>query len=249
MTAQQAQPQALEEEDDYMSAAFIVDAAPPATSSQAPKRKREVQPEKKPLKVLEKEKLKEGLATAISSDNKGFKMLKMMGYKEGSALGRKAEESEGLKEPIAISLRTDRSGLGRLEEIQRVSEDQFRQKKAQEQNLASTYKDRMKERFGERKAHSQLKQAFNICVQLDQEKGLAYSPHLREFEEEEKRKEAEGDAYAPVAWEFEEVLRRLDAVLAHLREQHFYCFYCGCAFNDADDLAQNCPGPSEEDHE
>jgi hypothetical protein len=44
-------------------------------------------------------------------------------------LGRKAEESEGLKEPIAISLRTDRSGLGRLEEIQRVSEDQFRQKK------------------------------------------------------------------------------------------------------------------------
>jgi hypothetical protein len=76
MTAQQAQPQALEEEDDYMSAAFIVDAAPPATSSQAPKRKRgtlaslfitlfiyfqqsvqsaEVQPEKKPLKVLEKE--------------------------------------------------------------------------------------------------------------------------------------------------------------------------------------------------
>jgi hypothetical protein len=114
----------------------------------------------------------------------------------------------------------------------------------------------MKERFGERKAHSQLKQAFNICVQLDQEKGLADSPHLREFEEEERRKEAEGDAYAPVAWEvpfrphqtcaivrrtrtcatshrpldlaqFEEVLRRLDAVLAHLREQHFYCFYCG----------------------
>jgi hypothetical protein len=46
---------------------------------------------------------------------------------------------------------------------------------------------RMKERFGERKAHSQLKQAFNICVQLDQEKGLADSPHLREFEEEETR--------------------------------------------------------------
>lgn len=72
---------------------------------------------------------------------------------------------------------------------------------AQGQKLASTYKDRMKERFGERKAHSQLKQAFNICVQLDQEKGLADSPHLREFEEEERRKEAEGDAYAPVAWE------------------------------------------------
>lgn len=49
--------------------------------------------------------------------------------REGSALGRKAEESEGLKEPIGISLRTDRSGLGRLEEIQRVSEEQFRQKK------------------------------------------------------------------------------------------------------------------------
>ena len=39
-TTQQAQTQALEEEDDYMSAAFIVDVAPPATSAHAPKRKR-----------------------------------------------------------------------------------------------------------------------------------------------------------------------------------------------------------------
>lgn len=172
----------------------------------------------------------------------------------------------------------------------------------------------MKERFGERKAHSQLKQAFNICVQLDQEKGLAYSPHLREFEEEEKRKEAEGDAYAPVAWEvpfrFHHVITRLCAAHAlarphttlsnwpvrgsaetagrragasagatllllllwlvrsnersalfpsfpsetntHARartESHSLPTHLFSAFNDADDLAQNCPGPSEEDHE
>jgi hypothetical protein len=41
--------------------------------------------------------------------------------------------------------------------------------------------------------------------QLDQEKGLA-RPHTPSR-----------------TGQFEEVLRRLDAVLAHLREQHFYC--------------------------
>jgi hypothetical protein len=53
--------------------------------------------------------------------------------REGSTLGRKAEEAEGegegLKEPLSISMRTDRSGLGLLEEIQRVSEEQFKQRK------------------------------------------------------------------------------------------------------------------------
>jgi len=33
------------------------------------------------LKEIEREKLKEGLATSIGEDNKGWKMMKLMGYK------------------------------------------------------------------------------------------------------------------------------------------------------------------------
>ena len=72
---------------------------------------------------------------------------------------------------------------------------------AQVQYLESDYKGRMKGRFEERKLHSQLKQAFNICIQLDQEKGLDDSPILMQHVAEERRKEEEGDLYKPDLWE------------------------------------------------
>jgi len=53
---------------------------------------------------------------------------------------------------------------------------------------------------------------------------------------------------------------QLEMVLHYMREKYFYCFWypfafgedtdcrCGCAYNDAEDLAENCPGLTEEDH-
>lgn len=41
---------------------------------------------------------------------------------------------------------------------------------------------------------------------------------------------------------------RLERILAYLREEHFYCFWCGCKYSDATDL-EACPGLSEEEHE
>ncbi|GMS96277.1 hypothetical protein PENTCL1PPCAC_18452, partial [Pristionchus entomophagus] len=46
---------------------------------------------------------------ALSSENKGFKMLKLMGWKEGDGLGRK---NEGIIEPVANEFKGDRTGLG-----------------------------------------------------------------------------------------------------------------------------------------
>ena len=42
-------------------------------------------PEKlKPFKELEAESIRQGLASALNEENKGFRMLKLMGYKEGT---------------------------------------------------------------------------------------------------------------------------------------------------------------------
>jgi len=79
-----------DEEDDYMSASFTQSATPqqpPPTRGRGgvgkiPQRK---PPEKiKSFKELEAASIRQGLASAIDQDNKGFKMLKMMGYKEGT---------------------------------------------------------------------------------------------------------------------------------------------------------------------
>jgi len=41
---------------------------------------------------------------------------------------------------------------------------------------------------------------------------------------------------------------QLEKVLNYMREKYYYCFWCGCAYDDAKDLAENCPGLTEDDH-
>lgn len=41
---------------------------------------------------------------------------------------------------------------------------------------------------------------------------------------------------------------RLDMIIAYLKQQYYYCFWCGCKYADKEDL-ENCPGESEHDHE
>jgi hypothetical protein len=44
------------------------------------------------------------------------------------------------------------------------------------------------------------------------------------------------------------LLAQLQDLLALLRSHFCYCFYCGCVYKDAEELAQQCPGLAEEDH-
>ncbi|KAK9322492.1 hypothetical protein V1517DRAFT_134702 [Lipomyces orientalis] len=46
-----------------------------------------------------------------------------------------------------------------------------------------------------------------------------------------------------------ELAKKLEVVLEYLRQKYCYCFWCGCKYEDALDLDQNCPGLTEEDHE
>jgi hypothetical protein len=41
---------------------------------------------------------------------------------------------------------------------------------------------------------------------------------------------------------------QLEKVLNYMRKKYCYCFWCGCAYDDAEDLAENCPGLTEDDH-
>lgn len=51
------------------------------------------------------------------------------------------------------------------------------------------------------------------------------------------------------AFESLDAALRLERILAYLRTRHCYCFWCGCAFTDEQDLGHNCPGATEEMHE
>ena len=60
-------------------------------------------------KSLEESQREVGMSERLGPTNKGFNMLKAMGYKEGDGLGK---EGEGRREPVTISKRQGKAGLG-----------------------------------------------------------------------------------------------------------------------------------------
>uniref|UniRef100_A0A915D2D6 G-patch domain-containing protein n=1 Tax=Ditylenchus dipsaci TaxID=166011 RepID=A0A915D2D6_9BILA len=119
-------PTMSDSDDDYMSADFMSrmeDVKPGVNSSRSQKRMLQIdfnrdaanqRNVKMPKKhELEKMRLDEGLNRPICSESKGFSLLSKMGYKPGMSLGKKREgESEGIKEPVEIQIKINKSGLG-----------------------------------------------------------------------------------------------------------------------------------------
>ncbi|KAG0475291.1 hypothetical protein HPP92_014977 [Vanilla planifolia] len=58
----------------------------------------------------EDEYTKSRLEAAIPETNLGFRMLRQMGYKPGTALGK---EGIGRREPVGLEIRRSRAGIGR----------------------------------------------------------------------------------------------------------------------------------------
>lgn len=47
----------------------------------------------------------------------------------------------------------------------------------------------------------------------------------------------------------EDVKMQLDHVTLYLREEYFYCMYCGIKFDDEQDMVRNCPGDTRKEHD
>jgi len=49
-------------------------------------------------------------------------------------------------------------------------------------------------------------------------------------------------------WQTLSDAEKLSVATAYLRESHFYCLYCGHQYSSANELRQECPGKSKDDH-
>lgn len=43
-------------------------------------------------------------------------------------------------------------------------------------------------------------------------------------------------------------MERLEGLLSYLRENYHYCYYCGAGYDNVSQLAELCPGFTEEEH-
>jgi len=250
-----------EEELDYMSNDFIQMSQPPLQSSIHIKHTKQASKTTKSFKEIQEERRQEGLNSFIPEDNKGFKMLKMMGYKQGTGLGK---NEEGIAEPIPMNLKRGRSGLGKEEQKKRKIE----QEASNKENLLVDFKYRMKGQFSSRKIEGQLRAALLICKNLDEDAGIQDNPFFEDEDEEEeendeqKQKQIEyktqdettthenrADIQDGVKFRSLPVTHRFEEVSKYMRTKYWYCFFCGAKFDSQEDLEKNCPGDTEEDHE
>lgn len=147
---------------------------------------------------VQKEKMKEGLNKAISSDNKGFALLSKMGYKAGTSLG--LDNQTGIKEPIKISMQSEgRLGLGTQTAIREVREKQInnlkRKIKASDMTTEE-YRNQMREVSEKKQVVWDLHKLQRTCRLLDMDsrvKSPIHSWFWPESKDDSKDKDHDDD--------------------------------------------------------
>ncbi|XP_036430648.1 G patch domain-containing protein 11 [Colossoma macropomum] len=259
------------DEDDYMSDTFLnqlVDVRPgmpmvkrvkDALRREALHKEKTIQNKQKSYKQHERESRDAALQSSLSSENKGFALLQKMGYKAGQGLGK---QGAGRVEPIPLNIKTDRGGIGMEELKKRKAEEElenFRKKvqvkQQMEKKSLEDFRDRKKTEREKRQTEGDLRKSQRACEQLDSEKGINvpkdnwYWPEVINDEAEHIEEESSSEGNEDEDEEELTPLDKLQYVTSYLRGVHFYCIWCGTAYNDEEDLNSNCPGDTAADHE
>ncbi|XP_029450286.1 G patch domain-containing protein 11 [Rhinatrema bivittatum] len=237
-----------EEEDDYMSDAFLnaqQDVRPglplarrvkEAYQKEEKHKEANQKSKQKSFKEMEEERRDTVLKSALGNENKGFALLQKMGYKTGQALGK---NRDGIVEPIPLTIKTGRSGIGHEELQKRKAEEKlenYRRKiqvrKEAEAQEADHFRMRFKNKQEERKVEGDLRKSQKACLHLDEEKGTSLpleSWYWPAAEQPEDEHEEEEDALGDEAEELSSS-EKLEALTTYLRKEHFYCIWCGTAY-------------------
>ncbi|CEP11824.1 hypothetical protein [Parasitella parasitica] len=263
--------QSDDEEDDYMSTKYLENAQEFESKRQesySEKRKRQLreQQEKayiKPRAQLEAEEREKGLKRSIEQSNKGMKMMMKMGFKQGQGLGN---DKGGTSEPIQIDLKLGRSGIGMDTEVRKREREQEEEENRKRAHIdPEEFRNQMVQKAKDAQLLRYINAAVSICEKLDEEDGIESNilwtlkpppppPSTEPAEEEEQEEKETEETEAKYSEQDVESLKSLPLTdqLAklndYLRETYFYCFWCRAKYSDKQDLDENCPGTTEDDH-
>ncbi|KAF2459961.1 hypothetical protein BDY21DRAFT_281080 [Lineolata rhizophorae] len=166
--------EASDDEDDYMAMSFAEPDSPAHKETSMQRRARRVREGEIKGRVKSKAEREadaaaaqeEALATALDDSNKGFRMMAKLGYKRGAALGK----SEGARtEPIKLSRKDDRGGIGLEAERKRKLRDEAGNVPNKAKFDEWDYRDRMAQEAQERRIEGQIFHAQRMAETLDTE--------------------------------------------------------------------------------
>lgn len=210
------------------------------------KKRIEMKEQNKSIKVVEAEKREEGLSSAITSTNKGFGMLMKMGYKPGQGIGK---SQSGIVEPIPVEVKAGRQGLGKTLKRKESHDRKSTNAKLDNMNMRD-FRSRIAQEKTEQMQKVDVYKSQKVCQELDTNANV--EPQESWFWPQVNKEEKETDDTDDSDDSDEESqlsdLEKLEILTKYLRKSYFYCIWCGVKFNDEDDLRDNCPGNTRNDH-
>ncbi|KAI9770251.1 MAG: hypothetical protein M1840_003408 [Geoglossum simile] len=120
------------------------------------------------LRAEEKAAREAALSKSLDASNKGYKMMKMMGFKEGSALGR-STTGGGRTEPLNIVVKEDRGGIGLDNEKKRKFREQVEQEEKRVKAEEGDYRERVRKGREDRRIEGLVHGAQKVAEKLDTE--------------------------------------------------------------------------------
>ena len=145
-------------------------------------------------------------------------------------------------------LNTEKTGLGFgrsrvLDSVKIRREKRLTNEKELSESL-STFISSLKSAYDYKMLEKDVSTAEKIIVELDDRYGV--SEHSLWGNDNDIN--CEGEPQTITKYALTPIDIKLLDCLAYLREEYFYCLYCGCTFDDEDDLRANCPGEFRIDH-
>ncbi|KAI8052022.1 G-patch domain-containing protein [Syncephalis plumigaleata] len=250
------------EDDDYLSMDLAaLEEEQQQTSkaggralSYAEKRRRTVREQERKgrqvsLRERERQRREAGLTAAIDASNKGFQLMKKLGYVEGTALGK---DEQGRVDPISVEIRPVREGLGieqaRREQMERQLQDMKSEEKLTEEEFRDINDLHSNDDVLKRKYDKHVVCVFNWMKQRKEEEEEEKSASLLESTipsietEEVDLLEKERGTLMPYR------LRNNLIESRNIYEKHFFCIWCGVAYTDSAELETHCPGNAFDIH-
>lgn len=180
-------------------------------------------------------------------------MLMKMGYKPGKGIGK---AQSGMVEPIPVEVKADRQGLGKMLH----KKGSYNRKNVDEKldNLNTMdFRSRIAQGRTEQLQKIDLYKSQKVCQELDTKENIDepeeswFWPQIMEektdddTDDDHQSNDADTDTDADI--ELSD-LEKLEILTKYLRKKHFYCIWCGMKCDDEEDLRDNCPGSTRNDH-
>ncbi|KAL9060211.1 MAG: hypothetical protein Q9162_000825 [Coniocarpon cinnabarinum] len=179
-----------DEEDDYMSTAFLdqpqTKVEPESSLKRKERFKREAAQRARPLSKEESQRLQEeqqkaALSTSIEhsdGNNVGLNMMKKLGFKPGDKLGKEG----GLAQPIDIDRRDGRAGIGtkaKRKEQHESGESEAKRAKVDE----TAYVERIRQSREHQRLERETRSAMKVAEQLDSDDSETQHAHKCEADQ------------------------------------------------------------------